>query len=351
MSPGALNWQTFSIWAAVSLFASILSYIGCLVATRLSVSSGMIIQPGQRQSHEAATPTGGGLGLVFSLLVTAAVIQVFLPLPMFWWQGMLPGILLLAVIGWMDDQRSVSSSVRLLIQFIVSIWLLSFVCFQGSQVNINLGDIGRCAAIVVALVWLMNLYNFMDGSNGMAGFQGVFAGLVMAACFFSGGQAAMAMLSLSVAAVCAGFLPLNFPNASVFMGDVASVPLGFVFGALCIYGIRTDVMDLSLAVLVMAVFVVDATLTLLARVIQGEQWYTAHNQHVYQRLIALEWSHSQVLMVYQAINVMLVLPAIALVKVYPKYAMLTTGLVLLLLGACWYITNRMLGARAARRLE
>jgi Fuc2NAc and GlcNAc transferase len=155
---------------------------------------------------------------------------------------------------------------------------------------------------------------------------------------------------LIVAAVCAGFLPLNFPHARVFMGDVASVPLGFVFGALALYGLRTGVMDLAMAILIMAVFVVDATLTLLARAIRGERWYTAHNQHIYQRLIVQGWSHGRVLMVYQSINVLMILPAGVLAYTYPQYAIEITGLTLLVLVISWYIAFRKLNACAARRL-
>ena len=96
------------------------------------------------------------------------------------------------------------------------------------------------------------------------------------------------------------------------MGDVASVPLGFIFASLAIYGLYTGTIGLALSILIMSVFIVDASLTLLARVFAGERWYTAHNQHVYQRLIAHGWSHSRVLLLYQALNVMLVLPAIGL---------------------------------------
>ena len=177
----------------------------------------------------------------------------------------------------------------------------------------------------------------------MAGFQGVFAGLVMAAFFQANEQYAMGLIALSIAAACAGFLPLNFPNARAFMGDAASVPLGFIFASLAVYGIQVGSFSLPLSVLVMSVFIVDATLTLFARVLRGEQWYTAHTEHVYQRLIIRGWSHRKVLVVYQAINVILVLPAIVLVKVYPQYADVVVGLLLILLGTCWYIVNRRFG--------
>ncbi len=306
----------------------------------------MIAYPGVRQSHTVDTPTGGGLGLIFSIVVTSMLLQFFLPLPVFWWQYMLPGICLLTIVGWRDDKLPVSSLLRLLVQLVVSLWLLSFFSFQFS-----LSDMAVFTATIVAMIWIMNLYNFMDGSNGMAGFQGIFAGMALAVLFYAGDQYALALLSLAVAAACAGFLPLNFPQASVFMGDVASVPLGFIFASLAVYGMKAEILSLSASILIMSVFIIDATLTLLARVFRGERWYTAHAQHVYQRLIAEGWSHRQVLMVYQAINVILVLPAIVLAEIFPQYAMVTVGLTLLLLGACWHIANRRLGILATVQLK
>jgi len=308
--------------------------------------SGMITQPGERQSHQVATPTGGGLGLVFSIIMTSFCLQLVLPLPDLWWQNMLPGFLLLAIVGWRDDKSPVSSLLRLLVQLAVSFWLLSFGWSQFSLTGIAL-----FICIIVAMVWLMNLYNFMDGSNGMAGFQGVFTGAMLAVLFQIGEQYEMALIALIVAAACGGFLPLNFPRARVFMGDVASVPLGFIFASLAVYGIQAGSFSLPVFILIMSVFLVDATLTLLARALAGERWYTAHAQHVYQRLIAQGWSHSKVLVVYQAINVILVLPAIVLARIYPQYAMVTVGLTLLLLGACWQIANRRLGMHATVQLK
>lgn len=306
----------------------------------------MIAYPGVRQSHSVDTPTGGGLGLIFSIVVTSMLLQLFLPLPGFWWRYMLPGICLLTIVGWRDDKLPVSSLLRLLVQLVVSLWLLRFFSFQ-----LSLSDTAVFTVTIVAMIWIMNLYNFMDGSNGMAGFQGIFAGMALAVLFYAGDQYAMALLSLAVAAACAGFLPLNFPQASVFMGDVASVPLGFIFASLAVYGMNAGILSLSVSILILSVFIIDATLTLLARVLCGERWYTAHAQHVYQRLIAHGWSHRQVLLVYQAINVILVLPAIVLAEIFPQYAMVTVGLTLLSLGACWHIANRRLGMLATVQLK
>jgi len=346
VSLAVLDWPFFYAWAVVSVFTGVLSFFSCSKAMAIAKKSGMIAQPGKRQSHVVATPAGGGLGLIFSVVVTSVCIQLVHPVPGFWWQNMLPGILLLAIVGWRDDKVPVSSLIRLLVQLAVSIWLLGFGWLQFS-----LSGVGWFTSIIVAMVWLMNLYNFMDGSNGMAGFQGVFAGLVMAAFFQAGDQYAMALIALSVAAACGGFLPLNFPRARVFMGDVASVPLGFIFASFAVYGVQTGSLSLSLSILIMSVFIVDTTLTLFARVLSGEQWYTAHTQHIYQRLIILGWSHRQVLVAYQAINVILVLPAIVLAEIYPQYAMVTAGLTLFLLGASWFIASRRLGMPVTAELK
>ena len=308
------------------------------MATVMAKKSGMIAQPGERQSHELATPTGGGLGLMFSIVVTTACTHLVIPLPDFWWQNMLPGVILLAIVGWRDDKFPVSSIIRLLVQLVVSIWLLGFGWSEFSW-----KELGLLAVAFVAMVWMMNLYNFMDGSNGMAGFQGVFAGMTMAVFLQIGGQHTMALVALVVAAACAGFLPLNFPRARVFMGDVASVPLGFIFASLAVFGVMTGSLSLPVAILIMSVFIVDATLTLLSRVFRGERWYTAHAQHVYQRLIAQGWTHRQVLLIYQAVNVIVVLPALVLAEIYPQYAMVTVGFTLILLGTCWQIAKWRLG--------
>ncbi|MCP4046550.1 MAG: glycosyltransferase family 4 protein [Gammaproteobacteria bacterium] len=312
----------------------------------MAEKSGMIAQPGERQSHEHATPTGGGLGLIFSIVITTVCLQLFIPLPDFWWQNILPGVVLLAVVGWRDDRFPVSSLIRLLVQLAVSLWLLGFGLSEFSLKNV-----GLLAITTVAMVWMMNLYNFMDGSNGMAGFQGVFAGMTMAVFFQNGEHHTMALMALAVAAACAGFLPLNFPQARVFMGDVASVPLGFIFASLSVFGVMTGSLNLPVAVLIMSVFIVDATLTLLSRVFGGERWYTAHAQHVYQRLIAQGWSHRQVLLIYQSVNVIVVLPALVLVEIYPQYAEVTVGLTLILLGTCWHIAKWRLGIIAKVQMK
>ena len=145
-----LDWQSFSGWLVVSLFAGVLSYFSCLRAMSLAKRSGMVAQPGARQSHQVETPTGGGLGLIFSIVVTSLSLQFLLPLSGFWWQYMLPGIVLLAIVGWRDDKLPVSSLLRLLVQLAVSLWLLGYFSIQFS-----LRDMSVFAGSIVAMILML----------------------------------------------------------------------------------------------------------------------------------------------------------------------------------------------------
>jgi Fuc2NAc and GlcNAc transferase len=211
------------------------------------------------------------------------------------------------------------------------------------------GWAGSAIEITVALLfllWMTNLYNFMDGSNGMAGLQAVFAGLLLAALFAHAGDPEMAVSAALIAACSAGFLPWNLGNAKVFMGDVGSLALGFSLGALLVYGVVTGSFSLPVGLMVMLVFLVDSTLTLLARVLKGERWYNAHKQHLYQRLIAQGWSHGSVVMCYQAVNLALVIPGVFYSAMYPALAWITLLSMSLFLSLGWYLALKRLGALA-----
>jgi Fuc2NAc and GlcNAc transferase len=187
---------------------------------------------------------------------------------------------------------------------------------------------------------MVNLYNFMDGSNGLAGFQGLFVSLVLAALFAGSGDWTGATIALVLAGSCAGFLPWNLGRARVFMGDVGSLALGFIVAALLVYGAGTAAFTLPVALMITAVFLVDASLTLAVRILRGERWYNAHRQHLYQRLIARGWTHGRVLLAYQAVNLLLVLPGVVFGVNYPERAWFTAAVLGLLLGLGWYLSIR-----------
>jgi len=297
----------------------VLSWFLTGLATWYVSRAGLIDQPGERHSHRHPTPRGGGAGLVLAVLVATTLI-VPASVPQWWLSCVAPGFVTLAIVGWWDDHRSLSARLRFAVQLAVTLYLLA--CLAGGK---GLGGVIPMAFAGLFVVWMTNLYNFMDGSNGMAGLEGVFAGSVLAWLFMRAGDGQTALLGLLLAAACAGFLPWNLGRARVFMGDVGSLVLGFSLAALLLHGVVGGAFVLPVAVLVLLPFLMDATMTLLARVMRGERWYNAHRQHLYQRLIAHGWSHGRVAMLYQAINLVLVLPGIGVAVRFPALAVFDPG--------------------------
>lgn len=302
---------------------------------------GMFDIPLERHSHTVPTPRGGGAGIVVSLLIAVLLQPAESEMMTFWAHCLLPGFIALSLTGWRDDQVSLSVRFRFAVQVLVCAHLLW--CFDSHGLVAGLWSL---LAAGIYLLWMTNLYNFMDGSNGMAGFQGVFCGIVLAWLFTTAGDSQAALVSLFLAGACIGFLPWNLGRARVFMGDVASGSLGFAFAALLVYGVFKNSFGVSVGWMVMLVFMCDSTLTLISRVLNGERWYNPHRQHLYQRLIARGWSHGSVLLLYQMINLILVAPAIAVAVNFPVHAMLVACIMTLVLGLTWLITTKRIGVLA-----
>jgi UDP-N-acetylmuramyl pentapeptide phosphotransferase/UDP-N-acetylglucosamine-1-phosphate transferase len=319
--------------------AVLMSFLLTGLATWYAARRGLIDHPGERHSHTVATPHGGGAGLVLALLIFSLLI--FGEDDGFWMRCALPGIVVLSVLGWWDDHASLSARFRFLIQLAVSLYLIGYGLHSGWP-----GGVLQFAGAALFLLWMTNLYNFMDGSNGMAGFQGVFGAALLAWLFEHAGDHQIAVAAALLAACCLGFLPWNLGRARVFMGDTGSLALGFALGGLLIYGVATGAFGLPVALMVMLVFLTDSTLTLLLRVLKGERWYTAHRQHLYQRLIVHGWTHARVLLLYQAINLTLVLPAIVVADNYPALAWIVALAMILALGLGWYLVLRNIGVFA-----
>jgi len=326
--------QAYLLIIALTVF---LSWLLTGAATWYASRADVLDHPGERHSHHQPTPRGGGAGLVAALVLVTATIAPS-AMPPYWAGCVLPGMIVLAITGWWDDHRSLGIGLRFLIQLAVTIYLIA--CLSGN--DWTGGWIGMLLGGLFVL-WMTNLYNFMDGSNGMAGLQGVFASCVLAWLFGHAGAVQSSLLSLLLAAACAGFLPWNLGRARVFMGDVGSLSLGFVLAALLLQGFGSGAFSLPVALLVMLLFLADASLTLLSRVIRGERWYNAHRQHLYQRLIAGGWSHGRVALWYQAINLVLILPGIGIAVLYPSAAWPVALSLVGLFSVGWYLLTRKFG--------
>jgi Fuc2NAc and GlcNAc transferase len=329
------------------LMAAILSFLLTGAATYYARRRGLLDHPGERHSHSVPTPRGGGAGWVLAFFISLGLEALYLGefFPAFAGLGaFLAGTAVLAGLGAWDDHRDLSARLRFAVQLAVSVVLLASFANAGWTSGWMAGVLG-----VVFTLWMINLYNFMDGSNGMAACQGVFVFAVMAWLFSRSGDPAGLNLSLLLAACCAGFLPWNLGRAKVFMGDVGSLALGFSVAGLLVYGTGSGAFSLPVALMVSALFLADATLTLLVRVFRGERWYNAHRQHLYQRIIALGRTHGHVLLVYQVINLALVLPGIVIGVAFPALAWPVALLLAVLLATGWYLSTKRIGELAAAR--
>lgn len=315
----------------------VLSWALTGLATWYAARAGLLDHPGERHSHRQVTPRGGGAGPALTLMMVTLLIAPS-TIPAYWISCVVPGFVVLAMTGWWDDHRSLGVLPRFIVQLAVTVYLLGCVVSSGWT-----GGLFEMVFAGLCVIWLTNLFNFMDGSNGMAGLQAVFAGCVLAWLFWIAGDNQSSLLGLLLAAACAGFLPWNLGRARVFMGDVGSLSLGFGIAALLVSGVTSGAFALPIGFLVMLLFLTDASLTLLARVLRGERWYNAHRQHLYQRLIAHGWSHSRVAVLYQAINLALILPGIGVAVYYPALAWPVTLFLVVTFCVGWYVSTRNFG--------
>lgn len=268
----------------------VLSFAGTWLARRYALARRLLDEPGDRRSHQVATPRGGGIAIVLAMLVAIAALMARAPL----WVPQLAavgcGLLLVAVVGWIDDHRPLSPWLRLCVHAVAASLLALACIFTGASLAMAM------LAFALAMV-LVNVWNFMDGIDGLAASQ---AALVALACALAAPATHAAdWLSWALAAACIGFLPFNFPRARIFLGDVGSGALGYLLAALVTLGFGGGEGQ-AWILLPLSAFLVDAALTLGTRIVRGERWWTPHVQHLYQRL-ARQWhGHVRVTLAYAA---------------------------------------------------
>jgi UDP-N-acetylmuramyl pentapeptide phosphotransferase/UDP-N-acetylglucosamine-1-phosphate transferase len=233
-------------------------------------------EPNARSLHERPVPRTGG----FAVLAGAAVSLVFGSAALWLPIGL---AFALAVVSFLDDLSDLPATARLLAHVGAAGALLWHVLWPIYLVEL--------VVLTLAVAWITNLYNFMDGSDGLAGGMSVIGFGAYALAARLGGDAALAALCVALAAACAGFLVHNFHPAKIFLGDIGSIPLGFLAGGLGIVGWRNDLWPLWFPVLVFGPFIGDATVTLVKRLIRGERLSQAHRDHYYQRMVRAGLGH------------------------------------------------------------
>ncbi len=319
------------VWIALHL---LIGGSGTWLARRYAVWRRLLDQPGERRSHAVATPRGGGISIVAALLVACGAIVLADPSQ----AGMLGltgiGLVLVAGIGWLDDHRPLSPWWRLGVHVLAAMLLAAATQQAGGDLMLAL------AAFVLALV-LVNIWNFMDGINGLAASQALIAATGYA---LLAGEGAAAWLAVALAAACAGFLPFNFPRARIFLGDVGSGTLGYALAVVAtLLASRSGPSGagpLLLLLLPLSAFTIDASLTLGARMLRGERWWTPHVEHLYQRWARRAGSHSAVTLAYAGWSIL---------AVAAMLAGSTHGLTFMMVGvAAWHLVGIAVWIRMRR---
>jgi Fuc2NAc and GlcNAc transferase len=281
---------------SVALVAAVAAWALTRGTRRYALSHAVIDVPNPRSSHQVPTPRGGGLAIVAVFLCGLLVLWVAGFVPDDLTLALAGGGALVALVGWQDDRGEVAARWRLAAHLVAAIWT---VWWLGGMPTLAIGartanlGLGGAVLATLAITWAVNLYNFMDGIDGIAAGEALVAA-VIAAALLAPRDPALALLAALVAGGAAGFLPWNWSPARIFMGDVGSGFLGYLFGALALAGERSGGLPAVLWVLLLGVFFVDATLTLVTRMVRGERWYAAHRTHAYQRSVQRGWSHARV---------------------------------------------------------
>ncbi len=338
-----------AVWlplAAVAVFlaALLLTHAGIGYARRHA----LLDLPGARRSHREPTPRGGGIGIVLAALIGSVLLAALGLVKI--QPGFVGAVLIVALVGWIDDHRGLGRRLRLLVHLLaglllVSSWLVDATFASAALVAGML--------VVLAVAWSINLHNFMDGINGLLALQTVFVLALGAGLLAASGEQDAAVRSAIWVAATLGFLPFNFPRARVFMGDVGSGSLGLVIAALGLWLWQGVANGLALWLVACSAFVIDASCTLLSRMCAGRPWYSAHREHLYQWLARSGLAHVGAVRLFMTWNLGIVLPCVILIESVrpPVWAVWTLTAALYLAGGVlwrlgkWYCLRRVVARR------
>jgi Fuc2NAc and GlcNAc transferase len=299
---------------ATSLVAFGVTYL----ARRYALARQVLDLPNERSAHSSPTPRGGGIGIVVPVLAGIALLAVGGFLDERVAVAMCGAGILVALVGFFDDHRSVEVHWRLLVHAVGAIWAVTWL--GGAPVvdiggrSLELGVAGDIVA-VIGVMWLLNLYNFMDGIDGIAGIEAVTVGAAAALLYLRHTNAGFEWMPPALLAAAAlGFLFWNWPPSRIFMGDGGSGFVGLMFGLMAIHSALISPRLMWVWVILLAVFITDATLTLFRRLLRDQKPHEAHTDHAYQCAARRVGSHMPVTTGTAAINLCWLVPVAAAVN-------------------------------------
>ena len=319
----------------VLALALVASWWGTGLVRRFALARALLDIPNERSSHSTPTPRGGGVAIV--LVVLAGIL---VGAAGGWVRGsvaiaLVPSGMAVALVSWIDDRRSVPRRIRFLVHLAAAAWVV--YCFGPAPLGLGLLD---GVVTVLGIAWMANLYNFMDGIDGLAVGETLTVGLALALFCWRAGDMEPAWLAALLAVAAAGFLPWNWHPARIFLGDVGSVFLGFTLASLGLLIVQRGDLPAPGWLVLAGVFVFDATVTLLRRMARGERWFVAHRSHAYQRAVQAGLSHARVTTLVMGVNGVLALLVCGAVA-WPRWAVPVWGLALLLLASLYWLAGRL----------
>jgi UDP-N-acetylmuramyl pentapeptide phosphotransferase/UDP-N-acetylglucosamine-1-phosphate transferase len=291
---------------------------GTLVALLIrSRAAGLALDhPNERSLHSAPTPRLGGVGIVAGTGAAWLYVMPDLDARLLIALGLLIGVSLL------DDMRGVGVAWRMLVHLASAALAMTAILPGGEWWMIGIA--------ALATAWMINLYNFMDGADGLAGGMAVIGFGSYGVAALAGGDFSFAAINLSVATAALGFLLFNFPPARVFMGDAGAIPLGGLAAIFNITGWQRGVWPWWFGIMVFSPFIVDASLTLCKRLLRGEKIWQAHREHYYQRLVQHGWGHRKTTLAEYALMLLCSVAAIVGARLDQTFQLITLVAVALL---------------------
>ena len=280
----------------IFIFISIFSFFLTYLYKNWAIKQSILDIPNERSSHLMPVPRGGGVAMVISFYIGLLFLYLIGRVDNELFFALLPGIVL-TVMGLMDDLKDLKPIVRFSGQFLCSGVTLYLLGGFDGLFGINMLWIWSFIALF-GIVWFINLFNFMDGSDGYASMEAITIAMVL--WYFT----RMNLLLLLTFSIC-GFLYWNWPKAKIFMGDSGSTTLGFILVVFGIYFQNKDTLSISIWILITALFWFDATITLIHRILKGERISKAHKNHMYQRAIQSGFSHLKTMLLGFGINILL----------------------------------------------
>jgi len=330
-------------YLSLLIFLAIISGLITDFIRRFSIKNKLFDIPNNRSSHDIPKPKGGGISIVLIMLGTVIALSFFEMIKPDISMSMITGLSIIAVVGFIDDYKNLPILLRTVSYFVaavLSIYLIGGITsISVSGYYYDLNHVGFFLSVLF-LVWITNLYNFMDGIDGFAAIQTICVGLFCGSLLYLSAETSYAIIMFCLVAATMGFLYLNWAPAKIFMGDVGSCTIGFLFGLLSLYMEKTGIISIAVWLILLSPFIGDSTFTLFKRIIYKEKWYTAHNMHAYQKLHQSGLNHNKLAIGLLAINLAVIWPIAWFAYLYKNVEFIMLMSSYGIIGIIWLIIQR-----------